>query len=400
MSDTLDILGQFLFGHDLKGTRERIAKRKEDENLQRVLDGFFAPMQKANQDGGLSALQGAAPNSVPPNLLGTGVPQGVSPQMQNVLSNPIMRQLMELPQIRQQMGQAVVSDIMPKAPLPNIPVPKGAAIFDPNTKQPIFTNTETPEPKLETIYDAQGREIKAYVQPDGSYKPVGSAKAGPAPEKPPTLAEQFADAGGVAQAGTMPVKTPQGWSLAPVPGGDKDPAVVEAARKKELDEAKPKVEGALKQTVGDFDKTISVIDEILSPENKTGLGDVTGFGGTGVGKLLTLPGGAAARVQSRINQLKGRAFLSGLSAMKASSPTGATGLGATSEREGEAVTQAQAALDQAQSDEDYIAALEEYKRALMAAKDNLTNTFNQTFGNKPAGAAGDVNALLDKYAPR
>lgn len=36
---------------------------------------------------------------------------------------------------------------------------------------------EQKEPKLESIFDAQGREIKAFVMPDGSYKPVGSAKS-------------------------------------------------------------------------------------------------------------------------------------------------------------------------------------------------------------------------------
>jgi len=41
-----------------------------------------------------------------------------------------------------------------------------------------FENPAAPkEPKLETIFDAQGREIKAILQPDGSYKPVGGAKA-------------------------------------------------------------------------------------------------------------------------------------------------------------------------------------------------------------------------------
>lgn len=56
-------------------------------------------------------------------------------------------------------------------------VAEGAALVGPDGRE-IYRNAgPAKEPKLETIYDAQGREIKAFIQPDGSYKPVGNAKA-------------------------------------------------------------------------------------------------------------------------------------------------------------------------------------------------------------------------------
>ena len=165
----------------------------------------------------------------------------------------------------------------------------------------------------------------------------------------------------------------------PMPGASKDPETIESTRVKDLELSLPKASAALESSVGEFNKTIAAIDDVLSPENATGLGDVTGFGGTAFGKLFTLPGGAGERVQGRLDQIRGRTFIAGLNALKATSPTGATGLGAASEREGENVIQAQAALNQAQSDEDYANALKEYRKALVGAKERLAGTFRQEY---------------------
>lgn len=200
----------------------------------------------------------------------------------------------------------------------------------------------------------------------------------------------------------------------PTQGSSKDPATIEQNRLRELEAAFPKVSGAVDNTVGELDKTIAAIDEIISPQNDTGLGDITGFGGTAVGDAMTLPGSEGAKVRAKVKQVEGRAFLAGLQTMKASSPSGATGLGATSEREGAAVTQAQAALDRAQSKEDYTKALRDYRSALVDARKNIRTTFESEYAplikNKPAtpsGATGywgddgeDIEALVNKYAPR
>lgn len=165
----------------------------------------------------------------------------------------------------------------------------------------------------------------------------------------------------------------------PIPNTSKDPAVIEQKRIKDLEISLPKASAAVQSSLGEFDKTISAIDEVLDPKNAGGLASVTGFGGTSMGKMLTIPGGDASRVQARLDQIRGRTFIAGMNMLKAASPTGATGLGAASEREGENVIQAQAALNQAQNEEDYAIALKEYKAALMQAKNTIADTFQQEF---------------------
>jgi lambda repressor-like predicted transcriptional regulator len=80
-------------------------------------------------------------------------------------------------------------------------------------------------------------------------------------------------------------------------------------------------------------------------------------------------------VRAKIKQVEGRAFLSGLATLKESGAT----LGAVSEKEGAAVKDAQAALDRAQSKEDYTAALILYRDALEAAKNSIQSTFQQEY---------------------
>lgn len=216
---------------------------------------------------------------------------------------------------------------------------------------------------------------------DEAGKPLYTA---PDATKTKGIGEVYRDRfGGTIEQGMEPEVGPNGEPTGrqvPIAGGSKDPATIEQSRVKELQLSLPKASAALESAAGEFDKTITAIDEVLSPANATGLGDVTGFGGTSVGKFLTPAGGDAARVQARLDQIRGRTFIAGMNALKASSPNGATGLGAASEREGENVIQAQAALNQAQSDEDYAKALKEYRQALVDAKTRLSSTFQQEYG--------------------
>ncbi len=204
--------------------------------------------------------------------------------------------------------------------------------------------------------------------------------------------------GGSVEPGMQPEVGPDGVPTGrqvPIPGASKDPAVIDQNRIRELTTALPKVKGALDNTIGGLDQTITLIDDILSPASDTGLGDVTGFGGTSFGDLFTAGGTDAANVRAKIKQLESRTMLSSLADLKASSAGGASGLGALSEKEGEALRNASAALDRSQDMESYKTALKNYKAALGATKNRLAQTFLQEYapvmqqgGAQPQGAPG------------
>lgn len=238
-------------------------------------------------------------------------------------------------------------------------------------------------PEVVMPVPARPRESKLLTpEEEAQQLRIEAAKRPPAaPKEPKTPVQLYEERYGKIEPGMSPeiangVLT--GRQI-PAAGASKDPATIETARVKDLELSLPKASAALQSSLGEFDKTITAIDEVLSPDNAEGLGDVTGFGGTSIGKMLTPAGGDAARVQARLDQIRGRTFIAGMNALKAASPTGATGLGAASEREGENVIQAQAALNQAQSDEDYAKALREYKAALVQAKNTIASTFQQEY---------------------
>lgn len=235
-------------------------------------------------------------------------------------------------------------------------------------------------PEVVMPVPAKPRESKL-LTPEEEEQQLRMEAAKRPPQAPMTPVEMYQKNVGALEPGMTPeivdgrITTRQ----VPIPNSSKDPAVIEQKRVKDLELSLPKTSAALQSSIGEFDKTIAAIDDVLDPQNAEGLGDVTGFGGTTIGKMLTPAGGDAARVQARLNQIRGRTFIAGMNALKAASPTGATGLGAASEREGENVIQAQAALDQAQSDEDYANALREYKAALVQAKNTIATTFQQEY---------------------
>lgn len=198
----------------------------------------------------------------------------------------------------------------------------------------------------------------------------------------------------------------------PVQGSEADPAVAEAKRINGLRVAMPDAQSALKNTMSGIDQTTALIDDILSPKNDTGLGDVTGFGGTGLGDALTFGGTEGANVRAKIKQLESRTMLGALSDLKANSPTGASGLGALSEKEGEALRNAAAALDRSQDMTSYTNALKNYKLSLQGTKDRLSQAFQKEFAPVMGGSSAPAAAVAflkanpgyskqfeDKYGP-
>jgi hypothetical protein len=229
---------------------------------------------------------------------------------------------------------------------------------------------------------APPRDPSAPLSPERFAQEKDLRRASQAPQKAKGAGELYKDKfGGDVESGMRPELDANGvptGKQVPIEGGAKDPKVIEEKRQTDLRNILPKTRSALDASLKDIDATLDVIQRIR--DNPTGLGDVTGFGGTGIGKFLTLSGGDAAKAQSDIDQLTGKRFLAGMSALKAQSPTGSTGLGAASEREGQNVISASAALNQEQGDKDYLSRLDDYEKSLKGAKSNLESVFRSEFG--------------------
>lgn len=156
------------------------------------------------------------------------------------------------------------------------------------------------------------------------------------------------------------------------------------------------------------DQTIGVIDTLLDPNNDEGLGATTGFGGTWLGKHLTQPGSGMfgrtpvvgttkglfpSDMDARESQLEAKSFLEGLASLKSQSATGASGLGAVSETEGNRVIQAQAALDRSQTKENYAAALDNFRQALRQAKANVRKAYEAEIGGGSSGGGWKIERV-------
>lgn len=246
--------------------------------------------------------------------------------------------------------------------------------------------------------EIQRGSLKVFQEFDG--QKWNDISSGPAfapreAKEAPGLGKQYLDTfGGAIPANHMPeiVNGKMTSRTVPIPGSEADPAVIETKRVQTLKQALPKAQGALDSTIADIKQTEDLIDEILSPASDTGLGDVTGFGGGTVGDAFTLGGTEGAKVRAKTKQLEARTMLDSLANLKASSPTGASGMGALSEREGEALRNARAALDRTQDMASYKAALVKYKEALAGTKTRLQSTFQQEYA-PVMGGGGQADPL-------
>lgn len=165
---------------------------------------------------------------------GRMVGQNAPAQMQQVM--PDEMRLRSLQRAMPKQFMAAELEQLLAGPAKPTAVAEGAALVGADGRE-IYRNAGAKEPKLETIFDAQGREIKVFIQPDGSYKPIGGAKAmdAGARQQPPT-GYRFTPDGNLAaipggpadkpnDASPAPAgyrKTADGRSLEPIPGGPAD----------------------------------------------------------------------------------------------------------------------------------------------------------------------------------
>ena len=136
----------------------------------------------------------------------------------------------------------------------------------------------------------------------------------------------------------------------------------------------PKVSGALEHAEDEIDSTVAAIDKLIK---SGGIGEIVGHAQGRWDWLAFSDQGRAAL--SLYNMITAKGTLRALQSLKAASPTGASGLGSTSDGEMNTLTKSQGSLDRKQGEKDFIEGLNDYKAALMASKTRLKTVFDETY---------------------
>jgi len=193
-------------------------------------------------------------------------------------------------------------------------------------------------------------------------------------------------------------KPPQGYrytregNLEPIPGGPKDPKVVgeaEGAKITSREAAKrdasfPKVKQAYESHAAKADDLITLLDELKKAK---GLPQMLGP----VESRLPTFRQTTADAEAKLKTILARGQFRELQEMRNNSPTGGA-LGNVSNFEIQALQNAFAQLDTAQSEESFKAAIDRVVEELNRSKRNLRTAFDDTFGYREArGATVDDN---------
>jgi len=148
----------------------------------------------------------------------------------------------------------------------------------------------------------------------------------------------------------------------------------------------------LGSTSSSIDTQLGLIDQVLGkvgPDGKPLVNKLEGvegnFGLRGV--IPNLPGSDAANAAATLDRLDAKSFIDSLGAMKAQSATGASGLGSATEREGDKVQAAAAALKRSQDYPSFVANLKIYQKELNDSKARLQGSFNNIYGG------GNINNM-------
>lgn len=136
-----------------------------------------------------------------------------------------------------------------------------------------------------------------------------------------------------------------------------------------------------------FKKTADAIDKAIGQVNKW-------TAGTG-SYLANIAGTPAKNLEATLNTIKADAAFGALQTMRDNSKTGGA-LGQVSERELALLESAQAPLDQAQTPEQLIESLENYKRMRMEALQRVSDAFEQDYGYRPK----QIDDLIKKSMPK
>jgi hypothetical protein len=147
----------------------------------------------------------------------------------------------------------------------------------------------------------------------------------------------------------------------------------------ELEKAYPVKKASVEATTGDIDAQIARAKAL---KEHAGLGGITG----GVMGRLPSSRAASTSAQADLNQLKAKAGFEALQSMRDRSPTGGA-LGNVSDTEGRRLEASAAALEQAQSKDDFQIKLDRYIEDLERSKKALKNAFDTQYSGVKTKAA-------------
>lgn len=157
----------------------------------------------------------------------------------------------------------------------------------------------------------------------------------------------------------------------------------EEERRVALTNSAPGAHRAVNYAVSELDRFTQTAKEL---RNHPGLSKATGFGGE---QLSAVPGTDAADAVAIMENLKSKAFISALSAMRAASKTGGA-VGNVSDAEGGRFENAFVALQQAQSYEQFIAQLDKLIGLNAETKGMLTDAYNTEYQGIESAPAFEV----------
>lgn len=190
--------------------------------------------------------------------------------------------------------------------------------------------------------------------------------------------------GGVAEKPPAGYRKTMAGNLEAIPGGPAD---------LKLQGAFNGDTAALTGSVSSFDRLASAANEVL---NHPGLDGITGWRG----KIPNIPGSDAANAEALLGTLKSQVGFGVLQDMRNNSKTGGA-LGSVSDAEGKRLEANLAALDKAQSPEQYRAQLKKIVEYSEQAKGRLRESFNLRHpadGQQRAGQAGQSQGARGQIA--
>lgn len=358
-----------------KALNPLLARKQLDDvnNRQRVLDDTRMSERSTTMQAFAKALQGTPEqvNALPPDQAGPpqiipAVP-GNRNEAMNILGqsrDPMLQQLY--------MAQALKGIEPGEA----FTLGAGQKRFkgDGTVVAEVAPKTEKPFIRTRVIGE---QEVQEQLQPDGTYQEIGRG---------PRFARQVAPVVNVGQGGG---KAPAGYrftasgDLEAIPGGPAD----------------AKKQGQLNADTASMQAAESAMGELAvfanELKNAPGLKGITGLRGA----IPNIPGSDAANAQAKLETLKSKVAFGVLQAMRDASKTGGA-LGAVSEKELMLLQNNLAALDKAQSFEEFQRSLDGIIAYTEQAKGRIRNAYNMKHGGgnalpatTPGGGTGGFKII-------